>query len=239
MSCKLNPDSCKATYQVKINALNQLEKEIHDKIKKYNNDLAVIKKLQDFCSKKEFYEYHTDNQVYLKFGKDKNNALIALYFNIESFINKIGSLHNETVYVFSVDAETARSKDTMLHMRYQPPWSPGFKTPIATKELSEPREDWAGVNINNFISENPKKGHGSFILNHLENIIKIVNSKIVNLPAEDNEKYSEIKFIGGTVFPQGIPLNNLVKFYNKNGLPTFNEGTGQNLSIYKEIEYFF
>lgn len=77
------------------------------------------------------------------------------------------------------------------------------------------------------------------MLSNLEYIIKEVNKKIKyinrNIKSVD-QNMKEIVGINGMVCPgSNISYTDLVKFYNQNGYPTYDNGYIEDKNIYKEI----
>lgn len=189
--------------------------EINNMVKKYNSDLSVVKKAQNYCTAIN-YKNHTEDTTYFKFGRDRNEDLIALYFNTESFITNDRYSSVEPIFIFSGEGEYPFDKHTVLHLK---------------REGEEPY-----VVIWGFQSNNNMKGHGTFLLNHLDNIIYDINEKL-NL-IKDDKRIKPISLITGEVVSGNIPYNKLVSFYNKNGFPTITKINGYDaiIEIYKKLD---
>lgn len=242
-SCRLNSRGCKSTYDTKKNCLEKLINKIDTKVQAYNDDLGIIKKVQNYCLKYAEYKVHDDKAVYFKFGRDKYDSLIALYFNIDRFINNESLSPIETIFVFSGEGEYPYNKQTVFHIKYE-----SFDNLLHGTEAYEKAKQMKGqssqAHICDFISYNGRRGHGTFILKHLEDIIKTINEKIKileNIGSEGYYRKVPIKLIVGEVVPgDNISDEDLVKFYNKNGLPTigkkYSEGTYvSNRIVFKEL----
>jgi len=162
-----------------------------------------------------------DESVYLRFGRDKKHDLIALYFNINSFV--LSDIYSpvEVALIFSGEGEYPFKQHTVLHLR---------------RDGDEPY-----VNIWGLQSNNPNNGHGTFILKNLEDLVMEINKKISyscngNISMDNNR--GPIEVITGEVTSRNIPYNKLAAYYNKNGLPTITkikDGSTANIIIYKII----
>ncbi|WP_092333652.1 hypothetical protein [Desulfosporosinus hippei] len=224
--CKLDMNICKISLDSKESAIEKLHEEIDSKIKLYNDDLAIIKKVQNYCDnyENEDYRIFKNDRIYLKFQRDKYNALIALYFNVDSFIKQDSQSPVETIFVFSGEGEYPFHKQTVLHLAYEKYGGLVLSGTEVMKDADGIKDLVPQAHICDFQSYNRRRGHGSFILKHLENIVSTVNNRILSLGVKYREKYywmKPIKAINGEVVPGGnISKDDLVKFYNKNGLPT-------------------
>lgn len=218
MSCKLNPDICKINIDIAKLKLDKLNKELKEKIKLYNEDLLVLDKL-----KKHFLrEKNSITDIYVKFARDKNNNLIALYFDIEKFVKS----KSATVYLFSHEQDFLYPSKLFLryenHLKYRPKGYLNIK-------------DNGYALICDIKVINKRIGHGTFILSNIEPILKKVNNKIRDINRKsDYYEYTikEIVAINGIVCPgTDTTFDDLVKFYNNNGYPTHSNG----YFIYKEV----
>ncbi|QUH25023.1 hypothetical protein [Serpentinicella alkaliphila] len=217
---KLIDSPCGAMCKVGEVEIKKLMIDIKESIKKYNSDLSIIKKVQNYC-KAVSHKDHSNDSVFFKFGRDKNKDLIAFYFNIKSFILNDRYTAVEPAFVFSGDGEYPFHKHTVLHLK---------------REGEEPK-----VIIWGFQSNNSKRGHGAFMLRNLEDLIRRINEniKVMNM-LNGNRTYvrGPIEVISADVIPGNIPYNKLVAFYNRNGLPTItrmSDGYGVTIEIYKHI----
>lgn len=238
-NCNLNYETCNEKYEKNKNIIEQLQCEFKKKIEKYNKELSIIKKVQNYCQDGSECEYHSSKEVYFKFGRDKYNDLIALYFNINQFLRKEFE-PIEDVFVFSGEGECPYNDFTVLHLKYETCHLCICKTEAATRENLKVSH----AHICDFKSYNPKKGHGTFILKNLEDIIKRVNKRFLELKEDGEESFykkTTLRAINGEVFPDGsISYDDLVKFYNKNGLPTIGKtydkgGYVEDRIIYKKV----
>lgn len=243
-SCKLKPEVCDISYASKNRLFKKLTEEIDSRVQRYNNDLAIIKKIQNYCMNYSEHKVHTNDTVYFRFGRDKHNELIALYFNIDNFIKSTNYEPIETVYVFSGDGEYPYHKQTVLHLKYEEYGNLILTGTEVYREVDSVEKLGAQVHICDFQSYNRRRGHGSFILKNLEDIIKVVNKKITTMSEIERQRYHRrkiIKAINGVIAPGNISDEDLVKFYNKNGLTTIGKKYANGTYyadkiIYKEIK---
>lgn len=220
--CNLKPDVCEITTKINESKIEKLKLEIRQRINMYNNDLYIFKKLKELYDKDE----DASKNIYLKFGRDKNNNLIALYFNIDKFvINKSSNiylLHNKWSYY----------NRTVLFLQYEKFNSYGKGRRIGNN-------DCGYALICDFIVKHKRLGHGTFMLSNLESILRQVNKKIRHINSNvdyDDCEINEVIAVNGMVCSgDGISYKELVKFYNKNGYPTYHNGYIEDKDIYKEI----
>lgn len=220
--CELNPDVCKSNIKINIYKLEKLDREIKEKIDLYNKDLLVLEKLKKHCLKEK--EIH--KEVYLKFGRDRNNNLIALYFDIEKFVKS----NLSTVYLFTQNQDYFNP--SVLFLKYENYLGYGPKRYINEK-------DNGYTLICDFRVVEKRIGHGTFMLSNIVPILKEVNKKIRYINRNlnyDDLIINEIVAVNGMVCPgSDISYEDLVKFYNKNGYPTYDNRYIKDRNIYKEI----
>lgn len=213
--------SCGSVCEIGEEDLNKINEEINERMKRYNSDLTVVKKVQNYCKGISF-KNHNRESVFFKFGRDRNQDLVALYFNIDSFILNDRYSPVEPAFVFSGEGEYPFHQHTVLHLKRE--------------------GDYAHVIIWGFQSNNRKKGHGTFLVRNLDEMIRVINEKIVLINKEDREcknNRGRIEVVRAEVVPGNIPYNKLVTFYNSNGLPTIarmTDGHGVIIEIYKTID---
>ncbi|GKU27242.1 hypothetical protein CFOLD11_40690 [Clostridium folliculivorans] len=234
--CKLANKNCNLTYESKKTFLQKLTNQVDTKIQLYNEDLSIIKKVQNYCSNYSGFKIHNDNCVYFKFDRDKCNSLIALYCNIENFNTMNMDSSPKPIFIFSGEGEYPFYKHTLLQLKYDTFMYPQI-TNYSISTSKEIKDQDIIIQLWDFQSFNPRRGHGTFILKNLEDIINKVTIKI----NEDLSLKKSIKLIIGTV-----PTTNnnsyeyLVRFYNKNGFTTIcdmnlNEGNIPKMMVYKEV----
>ncbi|WP_407311774.1 hypothetical protein [Desulfosporosinus sp. SB140] len=172
--CKLSTNVCKIALESKDNAFGKLSEEIDSRIKQYNDDLAIIKKVQIYCSnyEDEKYRIFKSDRIYFKFHRDKYNALIALYFNVDSFIKQDSYSPVETIFVFSGEGEYPFHKQTVLHLNYEEYGGLVLSGTKVIKEVDGIQELGPQVHICDFQSYNSRRGHGTFILKHTRVALK-------------------------------------------------------------------
>lgn len=181
-----------------------------------HQELKVLKVVLDFLKGQ-----NKKNKVYFKLAWDKHNNLIAIYFNLDSFIEK----GNEKILLF---ADSMQCRMTFLQMSF---WN-------RDSQFIKPcRNNVAHVYINEFRSFYPRMGHGTYILKNLDNIINEVNKQIL-LNSED---LFPVKSITGIVVPmvQIINYEELLKLYTSYGFSTINQKKSNGRSktiIIKSIE---
>lgn len=232
--CGNQVKKCESDCKIKEIKIGILENKIKYKMKKYNRDLLVIKKIQEYYKK---YEKNTE-EICIKFGQDRNENLIVMCFNIDSFIQNTSKF--ETIYVFSGEEEDMLNKFTALHLAVK-------KYDIClngTGKEENLKKKGRYAHICDFRSENQRYGQGTFILKNLVELLKQVNFKILQVESAVSEKYIRkklIKAITGEVVPGNIPKEKLIKFYNKNGFETlgkrFSNGEYvENRVLFQKIE---
>lgn len=177
-------------------------KELLNKFSKYsdNNESKIIEKVTSFIKSK-----NQKHKIYFKLSWDKSNNLIAIYFDIDSFL-EVGT---ETVWLFTSDKFNEMS---FLQLSF---WN------IDSQYFKNYRSNVSHVNIDEFRSFILRKGHGSYMLSSLDIIIKEVNNQIT---FNKNELYP-IRTITGTVIPMEkiIKLDDLNKFYISHGYFLINQ----------------
>lgn len=187
--CKLDPQVCEINIRINKERLEKLNKETKDSIiniiYRYNKFLSVVYQVKDYYN---IFDYESKN-IYLKFHQDENNNLIALYFNIDTFINNGLS----TIYLFSKYGDLLDK--SILHIRYEDE----YPTPY--------------IKICDFMVLRRGIGHGSFMLSNVESIVKEIN-KIIKTKYDMKEVYK----IKGILYPLDDEFREkLINFYNKNG----------------------
>lgn len=222
ISCKLDPGVCEINIKIEESKLEKLKEELKEKISLHNNDLSVIEKLKQHYLRGS--EKSTD--IYLNFGRDKNNDLIALYFDVEKFIN---SKHS-TVYLFSKHQEYLYPSKLFLKYEYILKYRP--------KRYNREKNNGYAL-IGDFRVVEKRIGHGTFMLSNIESILKEVNKNIRyknrNIDYDDRD-INEIVAVNGMLSPgSDTTYDDLVKFYNKNGYPTYDSDNIKNRNLYKEI----
>lgn len=222
LQCKLNPDVCEINMRINQSKLEKLDSELKEKINLYNNDISVLYKLKNHYIKAD----KISKEMYLKFGRDKNNNLIGLYFDIDDFINRKLS----TVYLFTQEQEYFYP--SVLFLKYEDYLEYGPRRYINEK-------DKGYALICDFRVKTKRIGHGTFMLSNIEPILKKVNKKIRYINRNvvyDDRIMFEIAAVNGMVGPgEDTSYEDLVKFYNQNGYPTYSNGRIENKNIYKEI----
>lgn len=242
-TCELKPHFCKIYNQSNEMIFDELMREIENTIEHYNEALSIIKKVQNHYSKDSSeYKVLTDQRVYLKFGRNRNNELIVIYFNIDHFTASNTYSTKEKIYVFSCDGESPFDKHTELELKHKDHNSilTGTEADEKSNRINgEGQRSYA--HITDFQSYNKNKGQGTFLLTNLEEIIIEVNNHIIAL-----QKKSEcfirtpIEIITGEVAPGNRYHDTLVSFYNRNGFPTIGKkfSSGKYIEdrvIYKEL----
>ncbi|MEG0181153.1 MAG: hypothetical protein RR898_01470 [Clostridium sp.] len=215
-------------YESKLNALKKLNIVIKNKAKIINKELSIINKVKKHH--KRLNHYDKNDNVYLKFGRDKHNELIAMYFNIDKFVNNNSRFSNETVYVFSEEGDYPYENHTVMHLSFT--------------NYYEARVSC--LYIGDFISNNQRKGHATFLLKNLRKLVICINKRIEYLNCKMPKNYYEkspINAITGEVCPGSeISFDDLVDFYNKNGLSTrghyfTNSDYNDNRIIFQEFNF--
>lgn len=228
--CDLTANSCDFNIELRKRYCQEIRTESDKLISQYTDDLNLIKYIKSAYKELNESSRKTNNKEYFKFSRDKENNLIAIYFNIDEFINR-GS---QTVYLLSSKGHYWREKYAVLHLKYDeiPLYEPRW---IREKpDYIKNRKKRAYACIGDFNSNDKKKGHGTFILKNLEDIIIEVNKRIDFFNANEEDEYNhknKIQGINGLVRPGDIPLDILVKFYNKHGYKTYEN----NNYLYKQI----
>ena len=220
--CKFNPDVCDINIKLENTKLDKLNKEVKEKINLYNDDLVLLEKLKKHYEKSN----NVSKDIYIKFTRDKKNNLIGVYFDIEDFVNTKQS----TVYLFSKNQEFYNP--SVLFLRYDDFLKYGPKEYINKK-------DNGYVLIGDIRVYEKRIGHGTFMLSNIEPILKKVNKRIRyknrNIDYYDREM-NEIVAVNGMVCPgSDTTYEDLVKFYNQNGYPTYDTKNVKNRNLYKEI----
>lgn len=241
-SCKSTPDACNTNLKMQEKVFEGLIDEVNKRIQRYNMDLTVIKKVHNYCFNYEDRELLTES-VYFKFGRDKQNDLICLYFNIDSFVKDDSYSPIETVHVFSGLGESPFDYQTVLHLKYESNGYSLWGTDVYEKVENNPQ-----AHICDFLSFNCRRGHATFLIKHLEELIHEINKRIISFRDQDGEQLynrrKPITAINGEVFPGSqISYEDLVGFYNKNGFPTLGRryedgGFAANRVIYKTIALY-
>lgn len=220
--CKLNPDVCKINIKLEKSKLEKLDKEVKSKIDLYNKDLLVLEKLKNHYLSNE----EVSKDIYLKFGRDKNDDLIALYFDVKKFIKNKSSI----IYLFSQNQDFFNP--SVLFLKYEDYIEYGPR-----RYINEKNNGYALICDIRIV--NKRIGHGTFMLSNIEPIIKKVNKDIryINKNIEyDDYIINEIVAVNGMICPgSDTTYDDLVKFYNINGYPTYSNGNIENRNIYKEI----
>ncbi|WP_270507449.1 hypothetical protein [Paraclostridium sordellii] len=223
-SCGLISNTCEENIESRSRCLKGKQIELYKQIENYNKDLSLIKNIKSFYDELNESSNKTKDYEYFKFSRDRENNLIAIYFNIDYFIET----RVATVYMLTSEGEHWRDKGVVLHLIYE-------KYPSHNPDYIKRDRNSSWVKIGDFISKDKMKGHGTFVLNSLEDIIKEVNKRIMYKNSMETDSYNHMnKIVGinGMVCPGDIPYDILVKFYNKNGYETFDDDR----YLYKEIK---
>lgn len=181
--------------------IKELKNMLNNSIKCNNhNEIKVINNVLNFLKGKNIKD-----KIYFKLAKDKCSNLIALYFNIDSFIEK----GIENIWLFTDSKLNGR---TFLQMSL---WNND------SQYIKPFRNNVAHVYINEFRSFYPRMGHGSYILKNLDYIINETN-KLISF---NSERLYPIKSITGIIVPMTriIQYDDLVKLYTDNGFSTLNQ----------------
>lgn len=180
--------------------IEELKSMLNNYFKSNDYEIKVIKLILNFLKNENI-----KNRIYFKLAKDKYHNLIALYFNIDSFIEK----GVENIWLFTNSKLNGR---TFLQMSL---WNKD------TEFIKPFRNNVAHVYINEFRSFYPRMGHGSYILKNLDYIIYEIN-KLISLY---HESLYPIKSITGIIVPMTriIKYEDLVRLYTANGFSTLNQ----------------
>ena len=223
--CKFNPDVCSINIKLESDKLDKLNKEVKEKISLHNNDLLVLEKLKKHYKKND----SVSKDIYIKFTRDKNNDLIGLYFDIEKLVKDKMS----NIYLFSKNTDYLYPSVLILQYRNYIEYS------VPIKNSYRREFDYGYALICDFLVKDKRIGHGTFMLSNLETILHKVNKRIsyINRNIGNNDcTIKEIVAVNGMLGPGAdTTYEDLVKFYNKNGYPTYSNGYIENRHIYKEI----
>lgn len=227
--CDLTSNLCDFNIEFRKRCYEGVKKELDEYICKYKSYFNLIKHIKDLYKELNKSKIKINHEEYFKFLIDKENNLVALYFNIDEFINN----GLETIYLISSQGDYWRHKYAVLHLKYEeiPSYEPKWleKNQKYIYNLGKV----AYAHICDFKSNDMKKGHGTLILENLEDIIFGINKRInyFNKNEDDYNCKNKILSINGLVRPGDIPFDTLVKFYNKHGYKTYENDN----YLYKQI----
>lgn len=221
--------------------IEQLENKIKNNIIKYNSELSTFIKIQKFCFKKQlFYQ-----DIYFKFGRDKDGLLIAIYFDINEFFHQGTKRYpNGWAYIIS-GSDSCFKNDASLCLTYktidQIPLS------FADDRMNEYIKNLGGsgniICIDDIISRYHHHGYGTFLIEEMFSIIREINKKIGILGSNFGLNHVDkpiIAIYGFLVPGSNISYEALVGFYHHHGLKTYDkrttsEGTISNNLIFQEV----
>ncbi|WP_350342354.1 hypothetical protein PRVXT_001583 [Proteinivorax tanatarense] len=208
--CKLEPDSCKLTLDSKVRVFEKLFRELETQVGKYQQEISIINRIQNYCRERNKKVMRRDS-IFLKFSRNKLDELIVLCFDIDNFIRKKSiTTTTESAFVFSGRGESQTNEETVLTICYY-----RFQNSVLNNDPFN--KDVPEAVIDGFSSDNKRRGHGTFLLENLEDIIKEVNKKIIT-KANEPDIMQPIKLITGDVSPSGdIKYDDLMKLYKKHG----------------------
>lgn len=212
--CELKYESCNSELEKLKESNKKIASNIEYKVKKYNQEVSIIKQLNKLCQDMNALNC---SQIYLKFGRDKHHDLIAIFFDVGQFANE----DSGTIYVFSGHDEQYFNTQTSMNISYTT--YPEFHSESQMRST----KTGAQVIINSISSNNRRRGNGTFLLNHFEDILHKVNKELRSANSKE-----EITTIFGDVVPGNIRHESLVALYNNNGFPTWEEDR----VIFKELK---
>lgn len=194
-ACTLLPENC-LPYKRKLKCeIQEFESKATTLILKYNKCLDVIEDLRKVTPKGK------TGDIIIKFGLDKNSDLICMYCDLNPYDSTIAI--NPTVYLFFGEYHTWERR-LFMYIHYQ---------------------DMAGaLEIPDFRTEKPRCGHGKFVLNNLELIVREYNKRIMKIRERNPDFviYLPIEYIHGSIAPNEsvISYQDLYNLYDKCGYIT-------------------
>lgn len=178
-----------------------------------NEDLQILNKVKNYF--KQYENGTKDDNLYIKLNRGTNNDLRVIYFNITKFIEE-----NKGKIIFFTGSKESISDDlTYMEIKYMDNKnSANISHILKGTELYKTNYIGGYLYICEFISYDPKKGNGKFLLNYLMDIVQKINNEIINSILKGIQK-DPISVIFGLVRPDKtvITKENLVKLYRDNG----------------------
>ncbi|MEG1009686.1 MAG: hypothetical protein RSF67_07760 [Clostridia bacterium] len=227
--CNLTANLCDFNIELRKRYYEEVKIELDEYIWKYKSNLNLIKHVKDSYEELNKSLMKINDKEYFKLLRDREKNLVALYFNIDEFINN----GLETVYLISSHSDYWRDKYTVLHLKYEeiPSFEPN--TLEEDEKFIYNHGKVAYAHICDFKSNDMKKGNGTLILENLEDMIFEINKRIDYFNKNEHDYYkNKIVSVNGLVCPGDIPFDTLVKFYNKHGYKTYENDK----YLYKQIK---
>lgn len=198
-NCTSQPSSCKEDSENLISKYEKSVFKIEKCIKKRNQYKSTLKQLKLMLK-----DLKDKSNIFFKFGFDKNSNLICSLIDYNRIFNNIISKGPLTMYViYGFKDSKGKYDNTSLFLNFENNFDD-------TSQLKIP--DFSCCNYN------ARCGHGSFALKSLDELVPIINKKILQYNNNFEYKIGIIKSVYGDIVPGGdSTYNGLVKFYKKNG----------------------